>query len=353
MTHSRFTLVPKRLAWRSAAGFTLVEMAVVITLMAIFMTMGLRLLQATRDNAAWSETKVKQERIKLALIGYLRSNGTLPCPDATAVGTAPTGVKGTSPCLGALGSGVVPWKDLGLSVADVQDGWSNFFTYRVANKTPATSSNWTSKLVADSGFSINELAIPLVTFSLKERNAAGVLSATALTPNPVVVLVSHGKNGSGARTIGGTRNAAPTGADEIVNATAAPTAFISRAPSDVAAAAGGIFDDIVAYMTPQDLLQPLMTEGTLKACVAYCASSSGATTLTSVATCSRPPGVGICTCPPPAVAGSPGTRAIGTCSRLNRVTCSVCTASVSTGITVAPCPTLTNIPVGVTPLTCQ
>ena len=275
MKHRRFTLVPRRLAWRSAAGFTLVEMAVVITLMAIFATMGLRLLQATRDSAAWTETKTKQERIKLALVGYLRSNGTLPCPDATAVGIAPTGLKGTSPCLGALGSGVVPWKDLGLSVADVQDGWSNFFTYRVANRTPVTSSNWTTKLLAQNAFSINELTVPLATFSLKERDAAGVLSATALSPNPVVVLVSHGKNGSGARTLGGTRLAAPTGADEIVNATAASTDFISRVPTDSAAAAGGLFDDLVAYMTPQDLLQPLMTEGALKACVAYCPPPPG------------------------------------------------------------------------------
>ncbi len=274
MTYRRITLFPVRLARCNAAGFTLVEMAVVITLMAIFATMGLRLLQATRDSAAWTETKTKQERIKLALVGYLRSNGTLPCPDSTAVGIAPTGLKGTSPCLGALGTGVVPWKDLGLSVADVQDGWSNFFTYRVANRTPVTSSNWTTKLSAQNAFSINELTVPLATFSLKERDAAGVLSATALSPQPVVVLVSHGKNGSGARTLGGSRLAAPpVGSDERFNADAV-TEFISRAPTDVVGT-GGLFDDLVAYMTPQDLLQPLMTEGALKACVAYCPPPPG------------------------------------------------------------------------------
>ena len=354
MTHRRFISVPNRLTWRSAAGFTLVEMAVAITLMAILMTMGLRLLQATRDNAAWTETKAKQVRIKLAFIGYLRSNGSLPCPDATAVGTAPTGVKGTSPCLGALGSGVVPWKDLGLSVADVQDGWSNFFTYRVANSTPAGSSNWTTKLVAQNAFSINELTVPLVTFSLKERDTAGTLSTTALTPNPVLVLVSHGKNGSGARTIGGTRIAAPTGADEIVNATAASAAFISRAPTDVDTAAGGIFDDIVAYMTPQDLLQPLITEGSLKACVAYCTSSTSSSALTSVATCATS-GVGVCSCPSPKVAGDPGTPAQGTCTgNISKVSCSACTATtVSGSAAAAPCATIAAIPVGLSPLVCQ
>jgi len=256
---------------QKCVGFTLVEMAVVVTLMAIFLTMGLGLLQATRESAAWTQTTAKQERIKLALIGYLRSNGTLPCPDATATGTPPTGVKGTAPCLGALGRGVVPWKDLGLSAADVQDGWSNFFTYRVANRTPATSSNWTIK-TGTGAFSINELTVPLVTFSLQERNTAGVLTTTPLSPNPVVMILSHGKNGSGAKTVGGTFNAAPAGADELVNANLASTTFITRSPNAVAASPGGLFDDLVAYMTPQDLLQPLITEGTLRACVTYCAS---------------------------------------------------------------------------------
>lgn len=38
-------------------GFTLVEMAVVVVIMTIALTMGLRLLQATQESAAWSDTK--------------------------------------------------------------------------------------------------------------------------------------------------------------------------------------------------------------------------------------------------------------------------------------------------------
>lgn len=336
-----------------AAGFTLVEMAVVITLIAIVMTLGLRLLQATQESAAWSETRLKQERIKVALISHLRINGVLPCPDATPVGTAPTGLKGASPCLGLLGRGVLPWKNLGLSVSDAQDGWSNFFTYRVANHTPLTSRNWTSKLAADSAFTINELTTPLVTFNLQERNAAGVLGPTALTPNPVVIVLSHGKNGSGARTMRGTLNAAPVGADEIINASASSTAFISRAPNEVAASSGGIFDDIVSYMTPQDLLQPLINEGSLKACAAYCSATTSTSSLTSTASCTTS-GVGICTCPSPSVAGSAGTPAQGTCSgNISKVSCTPCAAIVSTTSTVPPCTTIVTLPVGASPVTCQ
>lgn len=244
---------------RKAAGFTLVEMAVVVTLMAIVLTMGLRLLRATQDSAAWSDTRTKQARIKVALISFLRTNGRLPCPDSAL---PPTGAEPAA-CLVNAGRGVLPWQALGLSVADVQDGWANFFTYRVANRTPATSSNWTLTAGA-TAFTLGELATPLTTFTLQERDAAGVLGA-AVVPNPVVMIISHGKNGAGARSL---RGAAvlpmPVGADELANATAASTTFVMRTPTEVTAATGGAFDDLVAYMSPRDLLQPLVDDKTLK-----------------------------------------------------------------------------------------
>jgi hypothetical protein len=148
-------------------------------------------------------------------------------------------------------------------VGDVQDGWSNFFTYRVANATPAPSSNWTLTTGA-TAFTLNELTTPLLTFTLRQRDTAGVLGV-AMAPSPVVVIISHGANGSGARTSRGTTViAAPAGVDELANSGAASTSFVTRTPTDVAAATGGIFDDIVAYMTPRDLLQPLVDDKTLK-----------------------------------------------------------------------------------------
>ena len=255
----------------ATAGFTLVEMAVVVVLMGIMMTLGLRMLQATQNNAAWSETKLKQERIKVALISFLRTNGRLPCPDSAL---PPTGVEPAA-CLVNAGRGVLPWRVLGMSIADAQDGWSNFFTYRVANDTPVSGSNWTIKVGA-TAFTLGELTVPLATFALSERSDAGVLGAS-LTPNPVVMIISHGKNGLGGRTVrGSVLLPMPTGADELLNATTAlpgaPPHFVTRVPTDVAAATGGAFDDLVAYMTPNHLLQPLLDDKTLKGvCQAYCA----------------------------------------------------------------------------------
>jgi prepilin-type N-terminal cleavage/methylation domain-containing protein len=245
-----------------SSGFTLVEMAVVVVLMGIMMTLGLRMLQATQNNAAWSETKLKQERIKAALVSFLRTNGRLPCPDSAL---PPTGAEPAN-CLVNAGRGVLPWQALGLSVGDVQDGWSNLFTYRVANRTPVTSSNWTIKagLPAAAPFTITELTTPLTALTVQARSDAGVLGP-ALVPSPVVVILSHGKNGSGARTVRGAAVLpAPVGADEVSNSAAASTTFITRTPTDVAAATGGAYDDLVAHMSPKDLLQPLLDDKTLK-----------------------------------------------------------------------------------------
>ena len=256
MTQGRYFTAARR---ARPGGFTLIEMAVVIVLMGIVMTLGLRMLQATQNNAAYTQTQTKQERIKLALIAFLRTNGRLPCPDSAL---PPTGVE-PGACLLNTGRGVVPWQTLGLGVGDVQDGWSNFFTYRVANRTPASSSNWTIKAGAGP-FTITELTAPLTALTVQARSDAGVLGAP-MVPSPVAVILSHGKNGFGARTVrGAALLPAPTGADELSNAAAVSTTFITRTPTEVAAAPGGAYDDLVVYLTPKDLLQPLLDDKTLK-----------------------------------------------------------------------------------------
>ena len=85
----------------------------------------------------------------------------------------------------------------------------------------------------------------------------------------------------------------PAGADELANATLGSFAFVMRTPTDVTGAAGGIFDDLVAYMTAQDLLQPLLIEKTLKGvCLAYCAAPASSCLATAI-----PVGNPSATCP--------------------------------------------------------
>jgi len=86
------------------------------------------------------------------------------------------------------------------------------------------------------------------------------------------VIISHGKNGSGAYTPSGSIVAAPLGADELANATHtnAATTFYSRIPTPAAsscndAAVGTFceFDDIVVMITSSTLMARMVAAGKL------------------------------------------------------------------------------------------
>jgi prepilin-type N-terminal cleavage/methylation domain-containing protein len=304
------------------SGFTLAEIAIVLAVIGLAMTMGLKMLTATLENTAYSETKAKQERIKLALVSFLRSNGRLPCPNKTALPADPTGLEeavcttavlATNP---AAGSGLVPWITLGLPREAAVDGWGNYFTYRVANFRPVdpptsvtaglvspplhlyNNHNWTT----NAGFDIRSLtptpaasaptpaASSYATLFVRTRESPSA-ALTDEARNAVAVILSHGKNGLGARSTKPvaaaplpTASAAP---DELLNAGPGAKTFVRRALNDAvfdaASNPGGPIDDLVAYLTPQDLLQPLINEKTLLgACRAYCGASAagGCTPLT-------------------------------------------------------------------------
>jgi len=284
------------------SGFTLAEIAIVLAIIGIAMTMGLKMLTATLENGAISDTQAKQERIKLALVSYLRTNGRLPCPDTA---TPATGNEVT-PCITTtlLGYGVLPWLTLQLSRDAVLDGWGNFFSYRVANTQPvAVLKNWTSRTVTP--FDINELTTPNAALIIQERTAPAA-ALTQITDRAVFVILSHGKNGLGALTSRGAARVPPPNVaialDENTNGMVGAGTFVRRAfnenPQDAVPPVpppvnpGGPFDDLVAYMTGQELLRSLTTEKTLFGCEHYCAPGVPACAATNI-----PVGAATATCP--------------------------------------------------------
>jgi prepilin-type N-terminal cleavage/methylation domain-containing protein len=334
-------------------GFTLAEMAVVVLLIGIAMTMGLKMVTATLQNTAYSETKAKQERIKMALIGYLRTNGHLPCPDSAtgiATGSAP------ATCTSATEAyGVFPWQTLGIARDAAQDGWGNFFTYRVANFNPApqitpftaspplhrkSNQNWTIKTGAGA-FDIVSLSDATAApgyQSLRIESGGG----TAESHTAVAVILSHGKNGFGAKTIKIAARMSTTGAgaDETTNAANNTTTFVRRATTTE-------YDDLVAYMTPQDLLQPLIHEGTLKTCREYCPYTSGSA---STPTCPSGNPQKCNDHTDPTCSGTTPTCSSGEAPTCPGGSSPTCASSVPTTPPVAGCTTTTDIPVGAFPI---
>ncbi len=272
-----------------ATGFSLVELSIVVLIVSILLTMGLAAFNAQLDTASLSATQRKQETIKDALVAYLRTNKRLPCPEATALGgLQPTGSEtrqtpGNAATLCDSFWGTVPFATLGQSRETALDGYGNFFSYFVSNSAATNQPDWTLSLTTGvPGFNVGNPG----RFSITEHSVATTQAANLAA----VVIVSHGKNGSGAFTLKGTRIPQPSGAHELASAPDV-TAIIPppwTAPADDTSGCGGtcpspgirvlyikdwtddtsspggIYDDVVLVLRPNDLLRPIIKDGAMK-----------------------------------------------------------------------------------------
>lgn len=255
------------------AGFSLVELSIVVVITAILLTMGITALTVQSENAAFSATRNRQQLIGEALSGYFARNGRLPCPDLpTAAGNVigrgddnrATVDDVTTKCASDIG--VLPYIDLGIPRDAVLDGWENFYAYRVTTDA-GVDLDW-----ARSSAAIIPGKPAKLVVSERSPASSAVLTKASGPLNAVYVLVSHGRNGLGATTVQGTTNSAPAAAtDEALNAAGGATVdgFIRR---DVTAvdAGYGAYDDIVAFATAEQLVSPLVKDGSVR-------SATGAT----------------------------------------------------------------------------
>lgn len=252
---------------RVPAGFSLVEMAVVTLLIGIFLTLGLGALSVAQENASASNTQKNLDAIRDAFVNYVRANKCLPCPDTEpASGSPPDGREnrsGGSSCAAAGSScpiafGVLPYLDLGLTREAALDGWGNLFSYHVS---VGGTRNWTvSGPFVSTG---NPGAL-----TVQDRNSSSPFALYSLSTAAVAVVVSHGRNGLGAYTTKGTRITLPdavTNPDENENTNGTTnTTYVRRTRTDTEVPTIGSFDDYVMYVVAEDLLGPLIKDGSVK-----------------------------------------------------------------------------------------
>lgn len=237
-------------------------------------------------------TNANMENVRKALVDFVASNGRLPCPadGAIAIGVAAAGAEARIAATGActaMARGVAPWVTLGLPEAEALDAWGRRLSFKVyAGGTGLTINGGASLTNCDSDF-----ATPALTPASAAVGPAFLCAAPPATRtdpitvlDPVrrpglpltdqgvaiaqvgLVLISHGPSGRGAWLPGGGRMAlpvvppAPATNPETPN-TLAPGAGVIYARRNASDKAIGIdqpalyFDDIVIYMTIQDLLR--------------------------------------------------------------------------------------------------
>lgn len=225
-------------------GFSLVELAVVLVIVAL-LSGGLMFgLSAQRDAAALQDARHQLDTVKEALLGFAMANGRLPCPaPANLPNTdANAGRSPAPPCDNALQHGVIPWVTLGLPETDP---WGNRLTYFGSNRFTGALTGG-----AQASFTMSTGVPPDNTGLADIRNLAG--STVAI--ETAAVVVSHGANGAGAYRQDGSKIADGVGG-ELENSNATQI-FVADTPTPG-------FDDQLVWISPHLLKSRLVAVGKL------------------------------------------------------------------------------------------
>lgn len=247
-------------------AFSLVEMAIVLVILGLLLGGAMALIGPQREVQKVKETEAEIQRIQDALITFAINNptGSLPCPDNNQASPGNEGPRNAGGnCLN--NEGWIPFAVLG--GVGRADAWQNRFRYRViptysrlvAGTVSYTLGTNISLLAGGNGETLNVCSTP--TCVLPPAAMANVVAT-----NVIAVIVSHGSNGLGARSINppGNLQALPgSGTDELDNTdgrnpadtstvnTPVARRFISHEPRQ-AGGVGGQFDDVVGWI-PQGL----------------------------------------------------------------------------------------------------
>ena len=245
-------------------GFSLIEMAIVVAIGATLLTLGLAALNSQSNSAGYSITKKRQDLIKDALIAHLGANKRFPCPYVPTTGSAATGIapaQSGAPPACPQSFGTIPFATLGLAREIGEDGWGNLFSYQIYAATapvcPGVGRDWGNSAC----FGAGKIDGPMLT----------IIDGTPVPPaNFVAVIISHGANGLGAWVAAqGTRNANPVSScDEAHNARIATVPGCALATNTYYKGESQANDDVVAYLTASDAIQPLVKQGAINSAIA-------------------------------------------------------------------------------------
>ncbi|MFM2041489.1 MAG: hypothetical protein RLY86_65 [Pseudomonadota bacterium] len=220
---------------RREAGFSLIELAIVIAIVGLISVTGLNLLAGS---VRATQTRTTQDRLDLAteaILAFYMANNRLPCP---ADGDLAPGDTGYGTALGAPGActitgitsdnGVLPWRTLGLPDQSSMDGWNRLLGYRVSPELTAAPAT-------------TPVTMPLVRY--QGETTGGIPTA--------FVVMSHGRNGLGAWLPVGNRAAQATASTNELENLDDNTVLIARAQTPPA---GETYDDILVWLTPQQMV---------------------------------------------------------------------------------------------------
>lgn len=229
---------------QAAAGFTLIEMAVVLVVVGLMLGGLLMPISAQLDQRNYTETRRAMSDIREALLGFAMVNGHLPCP-AISVSDGREDRATSGIC--NKRAGFLPWADLGLPKLD---GWGHLYRYSATqvfiDATPKASLTSTPDIL------------------IKTRDTTGAAVNLTNSGTVVAVVLSFGKNGRWGYSDQGIQavDGSATNLDEDANASALQQ-FMSREFTANTAAPGGEFDDLALWIPGSLYFNRMVSAGQL------------------------------------------------------------------------------------------
>lgn len=243
------------------AGFSLLEISVVLIIISTIIGAGISYLGVSVEKAQRDTTTQRMQAIQKALLDYRRAFDRIPCPsDITLAITNTAFGRGnlTSPCdagstdpnfTGGMGpdvwTGGVPVRTLKLPDEYAFDGWGRRFTYTVDQNVTG-------------GYRFSDYAVSAPVGSVSIIDTTGV----TITSTALYAIVSHGPNGHGAYTRYGSSRIGVLSSNTYehnncgCNAAAIYTSYTSIAQGPYytnTSDSRDTFDDIIVYGTRASL----------------------------------------------------------------------------------------------------
>lgn len=266
---------------RASRGFSLVELAVVMTIVALLLGGLMYTLGAQTEQRNFEETRRRLEQARELVLAFALVNGRLPCPARSAATSSPATTAGdevvttATGCVGdavtdyyggasgGVSLGLLPARSIGYQQVDSSgfavDAWGNRIRYAVANLiTNCSGSSTTPHFVNATNLKANGISCQPNDL-LVCKSATGITSTTCggstnqvMNQSLVVAIVySTGKNGS----------LTATGADELANLNG-DRVFVFHTPTS-STATNGEFDDQFTWITVGELYGRLIAAGQL------------------------------------------------------------------------------------------
>jgi len=268
---------------RAQRGFSLIELAVVMVIVAFLLGGVIYTLAAQVDQRNFEETRRRLDQARELLLAFAITNGRLPCPARSAATAAPVTVAGDEvqttggvdpDCIGdgvtdyyggtngAVTLGLLPARAIGYQQVDgsgfAVDAWGNRIRYSVAHLATCagavTYPHFTNAVnLKANGINClpTDLLICKSATGISGTDCGGAANQIMAQKLVVAIVFSTGKNGAGAP--GGTDEAANLNGDRV---------YVYHTPTS-STATNGEFDHQFTWITHGELYGRMVAAGIL------------------------------------------------------------------------------------------